>query len=106
MEPEWHPLINKIDSPHYDTVQKEPTIKRFERQYTVRKLMDWAEITAAKYADPARANKGEEESDKRKHKTYIDYFNTLLSLALKDPSVLEMSAEKAYKKHGVEFRYT
>ena len=101
---ELHPLINKKDSPHYDSTE-EPAIQRFERKHSIQKLIDWAEITAEKYRDPARANKGEIEKDKRKLKSYTNYYNFLRSLVLKDHNVLEMTAKEAYKKHDIHWRY-
>ncbi len=100
---ELHPLINPLSS-HYDSTD-EPTIQRFERLYSINKLIGWAEITAAKYRDPARKAKGQIELDKTKLKTYENYFHFLQSLVLKDPSVLEMTANKAYKKHNIKWRY-
>ncbi len=40
-EKDLHPLINKIGSPHWDS-EEEPVIQRFERIYTVSKLIGWA----------------------------------------------------------------
>lgn len=103
-ELQQHPLINNMDSKHYQS-SEEPAIVRFERKYSVQKLMAWAEITMEKYADPARAVKGQKEADIRKYETYKAYYNMLLGLVFKDNSILEISAEKAYKKMGIEWSY-
>jgi len=100
-----HPLINKKDSPHYDSHGKETAIERFEREYTVRKLMGWAEITKAKYDDPGRRNKGEAEKDIRKSKTYSDYFKMLHSLVLKEAEFADMKADQVYKILNIKWRY-
>ena len=105
-ELELHPLINKTDSPHYDSSGEETSIERFERKYTVTQLMNWAEITKAKYDDPGRKNKGEAEADVRKSATYYNYYQMLRSLILKYPQTAEMSAEKAYKHAHMKWRYS
>lgn len=107
-EPILHPLINNIDSKHYQTVdlpKDKTTIEDFENDYSVRDLIAWAKITAAKYRHPSRAKKNQIEADKRKEKTYIDYYNMLRALAVKDPTILEMTAQKAYEKHDMNWRY-
>ena len=99
-----HPLINRIDSKHYDSAG-EPAIKQFEREYTVGELMAWAKITKAKYDHPARAAKGQEESDKRKSITYGNYYEMLLEIVRKGPHFRDISAERAYKVLGYEWQY-
>ncbi len=103
-EKDLHPLINKKGAPHWDS-EEEPAIQRFERIFTVSKLMGWAEITKAKYDDPARKNKNEEEADVIKSATYSNYYHMLQGLILKSPSILEMSAAKAYEALGISWRY-
>jgi len=102
METKQHPLINKIDSKHYDTVDGEPAIKRFERKYSVKQLAAWAMISAAKYDDPARANKGQVEADARKSKTYHDYYEMLMSIPY---ALWNTSAEKAYNIMNWDMQY-
>ena len=99
------PLINKVDSPHYNPDKKETTIERFERRHTVRDLLAWATITKEKYMDPLRKNKGEEEKDIRKALTYKNYAEMLNSLIEKSPSAAEMSAEAVYKTLNIKWRY-
>ena len=99
-----HPLINRVDSKHYDSAG-EPAIKQFEREYTVGELMAWAKITKAKYDHPARANKGQVEADKRKSKTYGDYYEFLLEIARRSPHFKDVSAERAYSVLGYELEY-
>ncbi len=98
-----HPLINP-DSPHYDTGSK-PSIQKFEEKYSVHKLMNWAEITLAKYKDEGRANKGEQEKDIRKAKTYQNYYQMLRSMVLKNKNLADMTAEKAYQSLNIYWRY-
>jgi len=99
-----HPLINKIDSEHYDSKGK-PAIADFEDKYTVGELMVWAKITKAKYEHPARAAKGQVEADKRKAKTYGDYYEFLSEIAKYSLPIKNMVASKAYAKLGVEVVY-
>lgn len=103
-ELELHPLINKDHSPHYASTE-EPAIQRFERKFTVQKLINWAEISLEKYLDPARKNKGEVDADKTKAETYRNYMFMLKGLVISNPNLLNMSAENAYKKVGIEWRY-
>ena len=100
-----HPLINKEDSPHYDSSGKETTIERFERDYTVRDLLAWATITEAKYNDPGRANKGEPQKDLRKALSYKNYAATLRSVIDKNVETKDMSAQMAYKTLQIKWRY-
>ncbi len=105
-----HPLINQQDSPHYQepdaSVDSESAIERFERVYTVMQLMNWAEITKAKYDDPGRAIKGEQEKDLRKAKTYQNYYDFLRSLVLKNQEFANMLAKNVYKKLNIYWRYS
>ena len=104
-----HPLINQQDSPHYqepDAAQdSESAIERFERKYTVTQLMNWAEISKAKYDDPGRAIKGEQEKDLRKSKTYEDYYTMLRSLVLRDQYYKDMIAKDVYTDLKIHWRY-
>ena len=100
-----HPLINP-NSNYYDGEDgKEPTIKDFEREYTVGELMAWAKITKAKYDHPNRKGKGEEEKDIIKSKTYGDYYEFLLEIARRSPHFRDVSAERAYAVLGYELEY-
>ena len=90
-----HPLINKIDSSHYDST-KTPAILDFEREYTTGELRAWAKLSKAKYEHPARANKGQVESDKRKAKTYSDYYDMLNDVITRYPYLADVSAVTAY----------
>ena len=100
-----HPLINKQDSPHYSPSNKKTSIEKFEEIYVVSKLMAWAEITLAKYEDPGRKDKGEEEKDLRKAETYRNYMLMLEDLVSKNTMVIEMTAKKAYALLDVKLRY-
>ena len=99
-----HPLINRIDSKHYDS-KGEPAIKQFEREFTVGELLAWAKITKAKYDHPARASKGQVEADRRKSKTYGDYYEFLLAIVRKSPHFKDISAERAYSILEIELEY-
>ena len=98
-----HPLISK-DGAHYSST-KEPAIKQFEREFTVGELLAWAKITKAKYDHPARANKGQVEADRRKSKTYGDYYEFLLGIVRKSPHFKDISAERAYDILGIKLIY-
>jgi len=101
-----HPLINP-DSPHYDSIEGlDPAIQRFERDETVKDLMAWAKITKRKYDDPGRANKGQQDKDIRKSKTYGDYYEMLRSLVLKEPEFKDMYAQDVYTKLNIYWRYS
>jgi len=99
-----HPLINKKDSPHYDSVE-EPSILRFERRFTVGELMAWAKITSAKYSDAGRANKGQVEADKRKLATYENYYDFLKDIVTRYPHLKDVSAVTAYDILGLKLEY-
>ena len=99
-----HPLINKQDSGHYDST-KTPAILDFERVYNLTDLRAWAKITLAKYEHPARANKGQIEADKRKAKTYRDYFNFLDTIIKKYPPLADITAVNAYDALGYKMEY-
>jgi len=99
-----HPLINLVDSAHYDS-KETPAILDFERTYSVTDLRAWAKITLAKYVHPARANKGEVEKDKRKAKTYRDYYEFLDTIIKKYPALAEVTAVTAYDTLGYMMEY-
>jgi len=74
-----HPLT-KNPNKHYDVeegVRTEPAIKTIERQKTIQEVISWCRINVLKYD---LRNKGQDESDKEKIKTYIDYIGFLLSV--------------------------
>ncbi len=98
-----HPLINP-DSSYYDSGSK-PSIQKFEEKYTVQKLINWAEITLAKYQDEGRANKGQQEADIIKAKTYENYYTMLRSLIIKEAEFADMIASEVYKKLNIHWRY-
>ena len=99
-----HPLINKIDSAHYDS-DEEPTIKKFERKYTVTKLMYWAEITLAKYEDKGRETKGQGDADKRKADTYRAYHLFLTNIVEDFPELQSTCALDVYRILNIELEY-
>jgi len=99
-----HPLINKIDSPHYDSVE-EPAIKRFERVYTITKLMYWAELSCAKYRDAGRANKGQAEADERKADTYKNYQLFLRNILQDFPELADTPALEVYGLLNIKLEY-
>ena len=106
-KPELHPLINNA-SPYYNEVtgpQDKTAIEDFEDKFMVSTLMSWALVTREKYRHPKRKDKGEAEKDIGKEKTYDDYYNMLRELAIKDLTVLEMTATKAFEKHEIKWRY-
>ena len=99
-----HPLINKIDSVHYDS-EKTPAILDFERLYSISDLRAWSKLSVAKYRHLGRANKGQIESDKRKAKTYSDYYVFLTGIVTKYPALSEVTAVNAYEALGYEMEY-
>jgi len=99
-----HPLMNKTDSTHYDS-KETPAILDFERTYSLTDLRAWAKITLAKYEHPARAAKGQIEADKRKAKTYRDYFNFLDTIIKKYPPLSDVTAVNAYDALGYKLEY-
>ena len=96
-----HPLLSEVGS-HYDS-QGRPAIFDFEEIYTVGELMAWAKLNRAKYEHPARAAKGQVESDKRKAQTYADYHTMLSGIIAKGPHFKDISAERAYGILGYEW---
>ena len=96
-----HPLLNP-ESSHYDS-QGRPAIFDFEEIYTVGELMAWAKLNRAKYEHPARAAKGQVESDKRKAQTYANYHELLSGIILRGPYFRDVSAQKAYEILGYEW---
>jgi len=99
-----HPLINKVDSSHYDSAE-EPSIKKFERKYSITKLMYWAELTLAKYEDAGRASKGQVEADKRKADTYRAYHLFLGNIVEGFPELQSTSALKVYEILNIDLEY-
>ena len=74
-----HPLTQNPNK-HYDVeegVRKEPAIKTIERQKTIQEVISWCRINVLKYD---LRTKGQDESDKKKIKTYVDYIEFLLSV--------------------------
>ena len=103
-----HPVINKIDSKHYDSFNKEPTILRFEKKYSLHELAIWAKITAEKYIDPGRKAKGQEEADQRKYETYKNYYDFLEFVIEKFDNIedtLSITAFDAYEKFNIKLIY-
>jgi hypothetical protein len=99
-----HPLINKIDSPHYDST-KTPAILDFERVYSMSDLRAWAKLSLAKYEHPSRSNKGQVASDERKAQTYRDYFNFLDTIIKKYPPLTDITAVTAYEALDYKMEY-
>ena len=58
-----------------------------------------------KYEHPARAAKGQVEADKRKAKTYADYYAFLVDIAVNYPWLKDVSAVRAYEILGIEMEY-
>jgi hypothetical protein len=99
-----HPLINKTDSAHYDST-KTPAILDFERLYSISDLRAWSKLNVAKYEHPARKNKGQVEADRRKAKTYRDYYTFLTGIISKYPALSEVTAVTAYEALDYEMQY-
>jgi len=102
---ENHPLTNREDSPHYFSSGSESTIERFECKYTVSQLIAWAEITEAKYNDPGRKNKGQEEKDIRKALSYKRYKEMLQELVKRSPTATEMTPKRVYEILNIKWNY-
>ena len=107
-EPDLHPLLDQDDSgkninTHYDQLE-EPAILTLEKQESIQALINWAQITIKKY-QLRLGFKDQVENEKRKIAAYTRYYNMLRGLAVKDSAILEMTAEKAYEKHHIQWKY-
>jgi hypothetical protein len=99
-----HPLINREDSPHYDS-EETPAILDFERTYSLTDLRAWSKLTLAKYEHPSRANKGEVAKDMRKATTYRNYYHFLDIIIKKYPPLSDITAVNAYDALGYKMEY-
>ena len=99
-----HLLINP-NSNYYNEPGKKAGIELFEEEYNVKDLLAWSKITAHKYRLEGRKGKGEVEKDVVKLATYTNYYNMLQDMVTKCPETLEMSAQNAYKRMNMKWRY-
>lgn len=93
-----HPLVNKVDSKHYnENVEpgEKTTIEIFEEKYTVRQLHDFSMITEDKYAQ-RMGRKDDVEKEARKLETYGAYKDMLKEIITKYPSLADLTAKTAY----------
>ena len=106
IETKPHPLVNKSDSPHYDS--KEPGektfIEKFEQQYTIRQIHNWCLITIDKYIYRI-GSKDDEDKEMRKIKTYTDYSVMLKKIIDSYPMLSDMTAKTAYQHLNYHWRY-
>jgi len=98
-----HPLINP-DSSHYDSTAKS-AIEEFEETYSIEELLAWSKLTKAKYDHPARAAKGQVESDKRKSETFSNYMKLLNEIVDTQRSLLQATPQVAYHTLGYNIEY-
>jgi len=68
-----HPLLNS-DSKHYDKEGKKPAIQEMESMLTVSEMIGVCKFSIYKYS---YRDKGQQESDLKKIKTYQNYLKVL-----------------------------
>ncbi len=83
-----HPLINKKQSPHYDTKDK-PAIQQLEEEMSVIEMQGFVYGNIFKYKY-RQDHKGQKDSDLEKIETYENYYN-----------VIKMLLNKGYHNHKV-----
>ena len=108
MELPLHPLLDENQdgskqNSHYDS-QEEPCILTMEKKRTVNQLLGWSLLNQDKYWCRL-GEKDDPDQEMSKIEAYKRYHNTLRALAVKDPTILEMTAVKAYERHGIKWRY-
>lgn len=77
-----HPLINKVDSAHYDREDGRSAIEELEKQLTIREMIGFCEGNIFKY----KFRMGEKDptaKEYRKIKTYENYLKLLHELVYK-----------------------
>ena len=98
MERQPHPLVNKIDSKHYNEdiePGEKTTIEKFEEKYTIRQLYNFAMITEDKYFE-RMGRKDDVDKEERKMTSYLNYKTMLKEIIDKYPTLADMTAKTAY----------
>jgi hypothetical protein len=101
-----HPLLN-ADSKHYDTKEKS-AIQELEEELTIYAAIGFCEGNIIKYEYRKKA-KGQEESDKKKIKTYSDYVIFLYKqkhdFKGKGVDLFYLTVAEVYRSNGIEIDY-
>ncbi len=97
-----HPLLNRVDSVHYDGDGK-PAIFEMEEYLSVREMIGFCAGSIFKYK-ARQGRKGQDEADARKIGTYVAYQEELIKLirlGIND----QISVEYAWKQANIQWRY-
>ena len=108
MELSLHPLLDENQdgskkNSHYDS-QEEPCILTMEKKRTVNQLLGWSLINQDKYWCRL-GEKDDPDQEMSKISAYQRYHAMLRALVIKDIAILEMTAQKAYERNGIQWRY-
>lgn len=98
-----HPLINRVDSSHYDTEDGTSLIEEVEKTYTIREVLGFVTINLDKYHHRLGL-KDDVDREFRKIDSYKNYHIELIKLLDKVRDD-KMIVKDGWKQIGVEWKY-